>query len=591
MSDKHPSTGDRLVLGLDVSTQSLTATLISAGPGGFEVLEEHSIPYARDERTRDLGFDPNTLILPPGEPGQAEQPAVLFLAALDAFFQDMVTKNAPLNRIEAIQISAQQHGHAYLNSQAETLFSQLSTGTYPAHGSPEPLRPSDKAEPLGLSNRAELPGASGTHQPQAPPNLATLLEHAFSYPGCPIWMSSNTSQEAEEIRSKAGGKDGVIRLSGSDSPLRFTGAVIRRIAKTKPEVYAQTTAIRLLNSLIAGVLTGKTDVPADWGNASGMTLMDYQKATWSPVLLEAAAGDLPGGAQGLGKRLGALAHPLTWAGTIAGYFTQRYGLSEECLVGIGSGDNPQSKVGVQGDLLSLGTSFVYMIHQDSPKTDSQGFANSMYDGLGQPFVFACRTNGALVWDQVRRAGGMGDQDYAAAEKVLAASDPRDQTFVFQPLGESFPPSPVLGSIDGTVTRDYPGVVDSSLALLWYYSRHLSQPQSQLQTQSQSPLAITGGPSGSLEICRRVASLWRRPVIRVAGSGASLGAALAAYAGLALDIQGDLNASASELAAGVLAPLLGSTAEAIQPDPRLVESYHGGDASYITSLIKEFEDLL
>jgi hypothetical protein len=46
----------------------------------------------------------------------------------------------------------------------------------------------------------------------------------------------------------------------------------------------------------------------------------------------------------------------------------------------GSGDNPQSKVQVAGDLLSLGTSFVNMTSTDGKVIDKSGLANAMYDG-------------------------------------------------------------------------------------------------------------------------------------------------------------------------------------------------------------------
>ncbi|KGE72062.1 acetate and sugar kinases/Hsc70/actin family protein [Spirochaeta lutea] len=573
MTNRNPSAGDTLVLGLDISTQSITGTLLSVNPRSYRVLADHSLAYARDERTKHLGIDPHSLIIPGQEPGQAEQPAVLFLAALDALLEDLKGQGAALSEVAAIQISAQQHGHAYLNDRAPALFAALNSTVSGGAGSGKSAGPGDGSA-----------GPGGEQQNPSDPDLKTRLEPAFSYPGCPIWMTSNTSREADDLRRRSGGKDAVIALSGSDSPLRFTGAVIRRIALTDPGVYGATASIRLLNSLMAGVLSGNPDVPADWGNASGMTLMDYKNRTWSSELLEAAAGDLPGGARGLEDRLGGLAHPLTWAGRVASYFTQRYGFSPDCLVGVGSGDNPQSKVGTWGDLLSLGTSFVYMIHQDEPQTDPRGFANSMYDGLGQPFVFACRTNGALVWDQVRRSCGIEPQDFAAADQALAASAPGEDPLLFQPLEESFPPSPVTGRIQGDLVRDYPGVVDSSLGLLWYYSRHLSA--------ATGPLAITGGPSASPEICRRVASLWQRPVVRVAGSGASLGAALAAYAGLILNPEGrgDFNAGSSVEAAAVLAPLVSRGGAEIPPDPVLVAAYHHGSDAYIPALIRRFEAL-
>jgi xylulokinase len=44
-----------------------------------------------------------------------------------------------------------------------------------------------------------------------------------------------------------------------------------------------------------------------------------------------------------------------------------------------------------------------------------------YDGLGRPFNFGCRTNGALAWDQLRTRHGLGAKDYAACDAALGAA--------------------------------------------------------------------------------------------------------------------------------------------------------------------------
>jgi len=87
----------------------------------------------------------------------------------------------------------------------------------------------------------------------------------------------------------------MIQISGSDSPARFTGAVIRKIAEQYPEAYQETEHIHLLSSLIPAVLTGNSRVPLDFGNACGMSMMDYLGKDWSIKLVKAVAEGLPGG--------------------------------------------------------------------------------------------------------------------------------------------------------------------------------------------------------------------------------------------------------------------------------------------------------
>ena len=102
----------------------------------------------------------------------------------------------------------------------------------------------------------------------------------------------------------------------------------------------------------------------------------------------------------LKEKLGNIDNPSALAGNIAEYFIEKYGFNRDCLVGIGSGDNPQTKVLYKGDILSLGTSFVYMLNIDENTRDFSGVSNAMYDGIGNPFMIFCRTNGAMVWDEI-----------------------------------------------------------------------------------------------------------------------------------------------------------------------------------------------
>ncbi|MDA3947836.1 MAG: hypothetical protein PF508_01310 [Spirochaeta sp.] len=64
------------------------------------------------------------------------------------------------------------------------------------------------------------------------------------------------------------------------------------------------------------------------------------------------------------------------------------------------------------------------------------------------------------------------------------------------------------------------MVDSALVLTRHYARGFES--------GRGSLAVTGGPSGSSEIVRRVAAVFERPVTVVGSSGAALGSALSAW---------------------------------------------------------------
>ncbi len=479
----------RLSLGLDLSTQSLSASVLDIDRR--EAVISHSLNYLKDPRLNGFGIGPD-YILPPREEGEADQPPALFLAALDATFDDL-RHDIDMADISVINVSGQQHGHVYLNDRAGSLFVALNSET-----------------------------AAGS-------SLTTLLRDGFAYDRAPIWMTSSTGEEAAFIRERVGGKDKLIALTGSDAQLRFTGIVIRHVANRFPDVYRSTAVIQLLGNFVSAVLTGNARVPADFGNGCGMSLMNYVKKDWDQDCLRAIADGLPGGAEGLRQRLPDIAAPDAVVGTVCRYSTDKYGLSQECLVAAGSGDNPQSKVLISGDLLSLGTSFVNMVATDGKTMDMTGAASAMYDGAGRPFMFGCRTNGALVWDQVRGSHGLSCEDYAPAEQALAEAPLGKHLVLWQPRTESFPVSGSFGlwreeDVPEGLGPDYAGCIESSLAAVYVHSRPFAPA-------SESPLYVTGGATSSPGIMRRIADIWRRPVISMQTKGAALGAAAAGVSAL------------------------------------------------------------
>ena len=480
-----------LALGLDSSTQSLSAALIDIE--SRQRVADLGVDYLSEESLRATGIGED-YILPPDENGDARQPVSLFFAALDFLLANLKKKLARdgLSNadIAAINVSGQQHGHVLLNQQAETVFAGLN----------------EKKTPLG--------------------SLQIILAPALAVPWARIWRTSNTADEASTVRQRLGGAQQLIEISGSDGPLRFSAFGIRKTALKYPDAYHQTALIHQISTLIPAALTGRTSIPLDWGNACGSSLMDYRRMVWSEQLLEAVAGDLPGGADGLRTRLPALSPAITPAGTVARYFVERHGFDPACVVGIGSGDNPMSKVLVEDSLLSLGTSFVIMAATDGATLDERGYANAMYDGLDRPFCFGCRTNGALRWDDVRAIHCLAKNDYAAADTALASTPVGNdgRMMLWHREAESFP---VAGQCEiirrgyeqPELAADYAGIIESSLASVYLNSRHFMA--------SGGTLYVTGGPSSSGNVLRRVAAIFNREVVAVESGGAALGAAASA----------------------------------------------------------------
>ncbi|GHU04570.1 hypothetical protein FACS1894158_05160 [Betaproteobacteria bacterium] len=549
----------RTTLGLDVSTQSLSAVLLDIETG--KPVWSRSLAYRDDPRLLGYGFEHDSLIIPPREAGEAEQPPRLFIAALEAILDDLKESGHELAAIAAINTSGQQHGHVYLNGDAEAAF----LGLRSLHN-------------LRSLNDAESAGSA----------LVTRLSGVFAYGGAPIWKTANTATEAEHIRARAGGKAKLIARTGSDMPLRFSAAAHRKIALRYPDAYSATRHILQISSFIPAILAGDCAIPVDFGNACGTGLMNYRARVWDETMTDAVAHDLPGGPRTLADKLPPIAHPLAIVGRITRHFQEKYGFNPDCAIIAGSGDNPQSKVLASGDLLSLGTSFVYMISTPDGRVDPDGAANAMYDALGRPFNFGCRTNGALTWDRLRKLHGLGAKDYAACDAALATAPPGERLRFWHPDAESFPLAAanpeVLRLDDGPAdfAGDYSGIVDSSLGLVYRYGMKIGDTGS---GSRNAPISVCGGPSASPEIMRRIAALWNRPAIQAGQAGAALGAAVSAAVALIPETQG----KARETTAASLRAAIYANSAVIDPDPEWVRRYHA-PGGFLDRLEAAFEKL-
>ena len=235
-------------LGIDLSTQSLTLSIINYKTYKNDI--NISVAFNSLEEIKNSPMNKDTLLIDSKINGKAEQDINIFLLALDKAFLKLKGE-CDVKDIKAIQISAQQHGHVYLSEKYR-------------------------------ENIEKLKNKSLINQ-----NLSEILKDSYSYNAAPIWRTSCTQKEANELREAVGGKEKMIQITASNSPLRFTGAVIKYNFDNNEALSQNTYKIFLLNTFIASILTAKDNIPVDFGNASGMSLMDYSKREWNDTLLNA----------------------------------------------------------------------------------------------------------------------------------------------------------------------------------------------------------------------------------------------------------------------------------------------------------------
>lgn len=347
-----------LVLGLDSSTQSLSAVILDTEAG--IVLADHSVNFGDDlpHYNQPHGYDDS------GSRGEVSSNPLMWLEALDLLLVQMSGKEIDFSKIEAVSGSGQQHGSVYLKS----CFGE---------------------KLAGLSAKKDLKD-----------QLAGCLARDRS----PIWMDSSTTSECAEIAEAVGGNEIVCAKSGSFATERFTGPQIRKFAKESPAGYAETGVIHLVSSFFASIFAGR-NVPIDYGDGAGMNLMNLAAKDWDADLVNATA-------DGLAEKLPPCAPSNSSSGRISNYFVRRYGFSPTCETIIWSGDNPCSLIGMGAStpgkvVISLGTSDTLFAAMPEPKTDPNGFGHVFGNPAGGYMSLICFKNGSLAREAIKEQYGLG----------------------------------------------------------------------------------------------------------------------------------------------------------------------------------------
>jgi xylulokinase len=489
----------RLYLGLDSSTQSLTAIVID--PDARRIVYDRSLNF--DQALPQYGTKNG--VLPHPDPLVKHSPPQMWVEALEMMFEAMRADGVALRDILAVSGSGQQHGSVYLTA------------------------------------------AGG-----------------FSRPTSPIWMDSSTSVECEQIRRALGGVQATAEATGSDAFERFSGPQIRKFYKTDPRAYDQTAHIALVSSFMAGQIAGRL-APIDHGDGAGMNLMDIRRKQWHPRALEATA---PG--------LAAKLPPLAESWKVIGPVQPRFGLNENAVAVVWSGDNPCSVIGLglihPGMVaISLGTSDTYFGYMQECRTDPQGEGHVFGAPTGDYMTLICFKNGSLAREAVRDAYGL---DWAGFNRALADTPPGNNGAILLPWFESEivprvnKPGIHRFDLDGNnAAANCRAVVEAQMMSMRIHSRWMQVAPAQIYA--------TGGASVNTAILQVMADVMNCPVLRTdVPKSAALGAAL--RAAHAHRLHTGQTAAWEQIVAGFTDPLPNS---AIKPNPaaaaaydRLIEKY-------------------
>jgi xylulokinase len=466
-----------LYLGLDSSTQSLTAIVIDSDSN--TVVYESSLAF--DEALPHYGTRHG--VLPRAQPDVAMSSPVMWAEALDVMFGRLAKSGLDVGRIAAICGSAQQHGSVYLNRRAAA----------------------------GI----------GTLDPSQP--LAGQVAPMLSRQESPIWMDSSTSAECREITDAVGGAGPLSQHTGSRAFERFTGPQIRKFFKTNPAAYDATSRVHLVSSFMASLLAG-TDAPLDPGDGSGMNLMDLSSGDWWDPAVSATA-------PGLRDRLPVVRPAWTIAGTLSAYWQQRHGFPPARVVAW-SGDNPCSLIGTglvrEGRVaVSLGTSDVIFGLMKEPRVDSTGTGHVFGAPTGAFMGLTVFKNGSLARERVRDSFGLSWPDFS---RLLESTPAGNNGRIFLPWYEPeiTPPVSTAGVHRyGLGEEDAPGLVRGVIeGQMMAVARHSRWMKVDVDT-----IYATGGASANRQILQVMADVFKARVFQLeVRNSAALGAALRARHG-------------------------------------------------------------
>ena len=468
-----------LYLGLDSSTQSLTAIVLDAEDGRRRVVFESSVAF--DEAFPKYGTRHG--VLPSDDPATAVSPPLLWVDALELMMDRLAKSGLDLQRLAAISGSAQQHGSVYLNASAAAALASL-----------------DASHPL-----AE----------QVSPMLARRV--------APIWMDSSTSAECAEIESAVGGDRELAQHTGSRAFERFTAAQIRKFAKQDPAGYAATDRVHLVSSFLASLLTG-AHAPIDPGDGSGMNLMDLRACQWWQPAVDSTA-------KGLAGKLPPITPAAAVVGTLSPYWQTRFGLPAARVIAW-SGDNPCSLVGVglvrEGRLaISLGTSDTVFGLMREPHVDSTGTGHVFGAPTGDYMGLTCFKNGSLARERIRDQFQLSWEAFSA---ILRRTPTGNAGRIMLPWFEpEITPTVLtpgvrrLGFTDRDVEANVRGVIEAQQMAMALHSRWMKV--------AVDSIHATGGAAANRDILQVMADVFGAAVYQFqVGNSAALGAALMAFHG-------------------------------------------------------------
>ncbi|MDR2515252.1 MAG: xylulokinase [Christensenellaceae bacterium] len=361
-----------------------------------------------------------------------------------------------------------------------------------------------------------------------------------------LWNDQRTQAQCDEITQKAGGAEGLVKLTNNRMLTGYTGGKILWMKQNEPENYAKTVAVICPKDYVRYRLGG--EIATDVSDASGFGLFNVQRRAWSDEAIEIA---------GLRRSLFQKAYEsYEVAGRVSAEAAALTGLLEGLPLTAGGGDaviqTSGSGIVRQGVLgVVLGTSGVVAMGLEGFKPNPNGELQlfcSNESGLWHGIGVTLAAGGSYRWFRDQLCGaqakkaeeeGLDVYDLLSAEAEGAPAGCGGLVFLPYLSGERCPyPDPDARGVFFGLGLEH-GHAHLNRAVMEGVTFSLRQVAERIYSTDASikpeMVILSGGGARSALWRQMTADIFGLPVVTIEGSGegGAFGGALVAGVGLGL----------------------------------------------------------
>jgi len=268
-----------------------------------------------------------------------------------------------------------------------------------------------------------------------------------------LWNDTETAAQNAALVERLGGAEAVLQRYGILPLTGYTVSKLLWIKENEPDNFARIRHILLPHEYLNFWLTG--NIVAEYGDASGTAFFDVRTRTWIGEILDAID-------EGTGLLRAALP-PLVGAdaivGTVRAEVAEQLGISTNCIVASGGGDNMMGAIGTgnvrEGVVtISLGTSSTVYSYRDTPLVTTNGSIAPFCSSSGGWLPLVCTMNATNVVTQTLHLLGLTVENI---DPILEETEPGAAGLSYLPFlnGERTPDLPhARGSLHGISAVNY-----------------------------------------------------------------------------------------------------------------------------------------